>query len=297
MNRISDFGADEMERACSLIREGLLEDDVTQDITTMTLIDHEVGIRAEFVSRHSGVLCGLPILAELFRQLEPAISLRPTKTDGDTMLAGERFLEITGPARPILRGERLALNFLQHLSGIATTTRQFVDAIAGSACQILDTRKTTPGWRILEKYAVRMGGGQNHRKNLSEFALIKDNHRRILQWSEEVDMTSWVEKFSGKIPEILVELEVDNLEEFQEALRAEPEIILLDNFTLEDLKQAITLVDKWPGKRPLLEASGGISIQNVRAISETGVDRISLGAITHSAVAVDIGLDVVEMMK
>jgi nicotinate-nucleotide pyrophosphorylase (carboxylating) len=292
---LGEFASAELERARSLIQQGLEEDVGGGDVTTTALIPGDAALEAEFVARREGILCGLPVLAELFRSLEPAIALRPLRSDGDRVRPAEAFLRISGPAQPILRGERLALNFLQRLSGIATATRKVVDSLQGTHCGLFDTRKTTPGWRVLEKYAVRMGGGKNHRLDLASAVLIKDNHRKVLARIGRPDMRAWVEQVRRVQSALPIEIEVDSVEELGRALEAGCDFVLLDNFTLEDLRRAVAVLRDWPGKKPKLEASGGITPENARAVAETGVDRISMGAITHSAPALDIGLDLVEL--
>ena len=289
------FSAVERQAALVLIREGLSEDVPEGDLTTDTLVPEGVAVQGAFVPRQGGVLCGLPVVAELFRLIEPAISLRPFRTDGDRVVAGEPILGISGPVHPILLGERLALNFLQRLSGVASATNRIVEAIQHTDCEVFDTRKTTPGWRSLEKYAVRVGGGQNHRMHLSESSLVKDNHRQVLQWLGNDDPVSWVASLRAARSEARVELEVDSLDELSRALPAEPDVILLDNFSVDDLKRAVEIVKETSHRRPELEASGGISLRNARPVAETGVDRVALGALTHSAPALDIGLDLTEL--
>lgn len=291
-----DLDDDESEEALALIQRGLAEDVPSGDITSEHLIPQDVTIRASFVSRAPGVLCGLPVVADLFREIEPAILLRPLKNEGDRIKAGQSFLEIQGPVQPILKGERLALNFLQLLSGIATLTRRYVDEIQDTQCKLYDTRKTTPGWRHLQKYAVRVGGGHNHRRSLSEFALIKDNHRQVLRALGDTDISSWIQRIRQKQSQVLVELEVDQLDDFEEVLKSELDIVLLDNFSTAGLARAVELVRAWDGKKPLLEASGGIDLGNLAEVARTGVDRVAVGAITHSARALDIGLDLVEIV-
>ncbi len=286
----------EQEEAKALIQRGLNEDVPAGDVTSEYLIPQDITIRANFIPRSDGILCGLPVAAQLFREIEPAILMRPLKSEGDRIKAGQSFLEIEGPVQAILKGERLALNFLQLLSGIASLTRIYVEAIEKTDCKLYDTRKTTPGWRFLQKYAVRVGGGQNHRRSLSEFALIKDNHRQVLRSLGETEISSWIKKIREKQNQVLVELEVDQLDELEEALKSELDIVLLDNFSIEGLKKAVELVREFKGHKPLLEASGGIDLTNIQEVAETGVDRIAVGAITHSAKALDIGLDLFEIV-
>jgi nicotinate-nucleotide pyrophosphorylase (carboxylating) len=222
--------------------------------------------------------------------VDPGLELDVNKKDGDRLAAGDRLAVISGPMRSLLAVERTALNFLQRLSGIATLTRRFVDAIAGLNCRLLDTRKTTPGWRLLEKYAVRMGGGVNHRMGLHDCVLIKDNHLaalgpKVTAVAEAVRLAR--DQYGTSLP---LEIEVDTLEQLDVALAARPDMVLLDNMSLHHLREAVRRRDAVaPGV--LLEASGGVALTTVRDIAATGVDRISVGALTHSAVALDIGLD------
>ncbi|MBI4586154.1 MAG: carboxylating nicotinate-nucleotide diphosphorylase [Planctomycetes bacterium] len=291
------FSEAEKTEAERLILSGLKEDLPAGDPTSEVLIPQGISVCAHYVARKEGILCGLPVVALLFRELEPAISLRPLRSDGDKVHAGEPFLELVGPVQPILRGERLSLNFLQRLSGIASLTHRFAEAVEGTGCLLYDTRKTTPGWRALEKYAVRMGGGRNHRRSLSEFALIKDNHRQVLEALGDRSMAAWLERLRARQPDRLVELEVDAVEEVPEALKAGPDLILLDNFSIADLRRAVQIIRGHPGKQPLIEASGGISLENVREVAAAGVDRLAVGKITHSAAALDLGLDLVEVIR
>jgi nicotinate-nucleotide pyrophosphorylase (carboxylating) len=225
------------------------------------------------------------------KTINSRVVYEPLVHDGVTLTPGPRIATVEGPMASILVGERTALNFLQHLSGIATQTRRYVDAIAGLPCRILDTRKTTPGWRLLEKYAVRCGGGHNHRLGLYDGILIKDNHLAALGGElSRVPALLAAQRAGDSIP---VEIEVETLNQLDEALAYGPDIILLDNMTLDQLREA---VGRRNGVAPnvLLEASGGVNLTTVRAIAETGVDRISVGALTHSAPALDIALDYVK---
>jgi nicotinate-nucleotide pyrophosphorylase (carboxylating) len=201
--------------------------------------------------------------------------------------AGTALLRIQGPARPILSAERVALNFVQRLSGIATLTAQFVAAIAGTQTQILDTRKTTPGWRRLEKYAVRCGGGHNHRFGLFDLVLIKDNHLAALAGAEPNPIAAAVQRARALYPHLKIEVEADTLDQVEQAVAARADIILCDNMTTDQLRAAVALVHR----RAQTEASGGVSLQTIRAIAETGVDFVSIGALTHSARSVDVALD------
>ncbi len=288
------FSERERQAAAVLISSGLQEDAPAGDLTSEILVAESVSLRAAVVPRQDGILCGLPVVAELFRQVEPAISLRPLRSDGDRVAAGAPVLELDGPAQPVLRGERVALNFLQRLSGIATATRRIVDAVAGTGCRVYDTRKTIPGWRVLERYAVRVGGGFNHRFSLSDLVIVKDNHRQVLAALGEDSMEAWVRRVRETRPGVAVELEVDSIDELESALRAGADIVLLDNFGVEELRRAVELT-RGMARKPLLEASGGITAANAAEVAATGVDRMALGAITHSAPALDLGLDVLEI--
>ena len=290
------FGDSERDEAKILIGRALTEDMPGDDVTSEPLVPESLHIEADVVSRQAGVGCGLPVVVLLFEELarresSPAVEVEIRTGDGQEVTPGDVLATMRGGARAILRGERPALNFLQHLSGVATRTRQFVDAIAGTGCSLYDTRKTTPGWRGLEKYAVRCGGGSNHRLDLSEFALIKDNHRQICASLGDSDFAGWIRKIRGVRSAALVELEIDNPEDLPAALEAKPDLLLLDNFSLSDLRRAVEFVRQWPGPRPELEASGGVELSTAREVAETGVERVAVGAITHSAPALDIGLD------
>ena len=286
-----DFGPVETDGARFLIGKTLSDDLPDIDVTTDPLIPADVWVEAAFVARQGGVLSGLPVVALLFEQVDPTLELHVDRGDGGRVEPSDILARVSGPARAVLRAERPALNFLQHLSGIASRTREFVDSLAGTGCALFDTRKTTPGWRGLEKYAVRCGGGRNHRRDLSEFALIKDNHRQILADLGDPDIASWIRKIRALRSGVLVELEIDERGDLTEALEAQPDLLLLDNFSLSDLRHAVPVGREWPGPKPALEASGGVDLSTARAVAETGVDRVAVGALTHSAPALDIGLD------
>ena len=233
------------------------------------------------------VVAGLGVARAVFAEIDPAISFEPVQRDGSKANAGREIARVRGDARGILKGERTALNFLQRLSGIATLTARFVSEVAGKGAEIIDTRKTTPGLRLLEKEAVRAGGGKNHRFNLGEMILIKDNHIAL---AGGVAPAVAAAKRVSSHP-VKIEVEVKNLPEIEEALSAGAEILLLDNMDVKEFAQAVSLVRrKAPATR--IEASGGVRLENVRAIAESGVDLISIGALTHSAPAVDISLEV-----
>lgn len=269
-----------------VVAAALAEDRAAEDVTTEALDARRLPAEARIVARQAGVLAGLALAAEAFRQLDPGCTLRPIRHDGERVRPGEVVAIVRGSADAILRGERVALNFLQRLSGIATLTARFVDEVAGTGCVILDTRKTTPGLRDLEKYAVRCGGGRNHRRDLAEMAMVKDNHRALAA-KLGLTLAELVRRIRARNPGILVEVEVDDLSELADALAAEPDWILLDNMTPDDLRLAVAAVSG----RAKLEASGGVTLATVRAIAETGVEAVSVGSLTHSAPALDLSLE------
>lgn len=301
MERIA-FTAEETE-ACRRLADLALEEDLNAagDLTSDLLIPVERIGAAVFVARQPGVLAGLPAAELIFALVDPTLVFESVCADGSLLKPGDRVAVLSGKARSILRGERTALNFLQHLSGIATQTRRYVDAVAGLPCRTLDTRKTLPGWRLLEKYAVRQGGGFNHRMGLYDGILIKDNHLAALAppLSPPVSggdrggnpLAESVQRARGKHgAAVPVEIEVDTLAQLELVLKAQPDIILLDNMPPDVMREAVRRRNEL-APRVLLEASGGITRDTVRAIAESGVDRISIGALTHSAPALDIGLD------
>jgi nicotinate-nucleotide pyrophosphorylase (carboxylating) len=269
------------ESVCAWLREDL----GYGDRTTLAVVSPGATGTAAIVMRQPGVLCGMPVIEAVFAELDTRLRVTTMCREGELVPEGTVVGQIVGPLRGILAGERLALNLLQRLSGIATLTRRFVDAVAGTGVMILDTRKTTPGLRLLEKYAVRVGGGRNHRFGLFDGVLIKDNHVRVAGSVREA-----VQRVRNVIPHtMLVEVEVTTLEELDEALAAGADWILLDNMDVETMREAVRRV----AGRAKLEASGGVTLERVRAIAETGVDAISVGALTHSAPALDISLEVV----
>ena len=308
------FGDAERANALALIELALTEDLGTAgDITANATIPADARGAARFVARSEGVLSGLPVVALLASRFEIAWGWQPRLRDGDALAIGAEIARIEGPMRALLAMERTALNFLQRLSGIATLTARFVDAVAGTKTAVLDTRKTTPGWRALEKYAVRCGGGTNHRFGLFDGVLIKDNHLAWLASSPDASCDARFESAPGpgrpssthgndaigqavstarlRAPRgTAIELEVDTLMQFDRALECGPDIILLDNFSPELMAEAVRRRDA-RAPHVLLEASGGVTLATVPAFAATGVDRISIGALTHSAPALDIGLD------
>jgi nicotinate-nucleotide pyrophosphorylase (carboxylating) len=269
------------------VRAALAEDIGAGDATTLATIPPGAKSIAVMRAREPLVVAGLELAATAFRQLSPKIKIKKVSRDGQRVKAGATLLEVSGPSRAILSAERVALNFVQRLSGIATLTAQFVGAVKGMQAGILDTRKTTPGWRRFEKYAVTCGGGKNHRAGLFDMILIKDNHLAALQNEEPNAIAAAVARVRKKFPRLTVEVEADTLKQAAQAVVAGADIILLDNMTTAQLRQAVRLARD----RAKTEASGGVNLQNVRAIAQTGVDFISVGALTHSARAVDIGLD------
>jgi nicotinate-nucleotide pyrophosphorylase (carboxylating) len=277
--------------ACRRLVELALQEDVgAGDLTSQAVIPEALAGRGVFVARAPGVLAGLPAAALVFATLDPRVQFEPLLSDGDAVQPGSRLARVAGPMRSVLSGERTALNFLQRLSGIATQTRRYVEAVAGLRCQVLDTRKTLPGWRLLEKYAVRCGGGHNHRMGLFDGVLIKDNHLRALGLGKKEIRTAVEAARRLHGPAVPVEIEVDDLAELDEALRCGPDIVLLDNMPPEAMREAVRRRDA-VAPRVRLEASGGVTLATMRAIAETGVDRVSVGALTHSAPALDIALD------
>jgi nicotinate-nucleotide pyrophosphorylase (carboxylating) len=269
------------------VRRALAEDIGGGDVTTLATVPESAAGGAAMRAREPLVVAGLALAEAAFRELSPAARIERLAPDGQRVKAGDILLKISGPARAILSAERAALNFVQRLSGIATLTAQFVEAIQDTPAQILDTRKTTPGWRRLEKYAVACGGGRNHRFGLFDQVLIKDNHLAALRGAKPNAVSAAVRQARAKYPQHKIEVEADALEQVEQALAAGADLILFDNMDLAQLRLA---AQKCKGRVPT-EASGGVNLANVRAIAETGVDFISVGALTHSARAVDIGLD------
>lgn len=276
---MADLPKDIGTQVAAALREDLGSGDVTA-----ALVPAQQQARGAVVTREDAMLCGRPWAAEVFRQLDAQVTLTWHADDGELLRAGQTVLQIEGPARAILSGERTALNFLQTLSATATETRRYVEAVAGSGCTILDTRKTLPGLRLAQKYAVRCGGAANHRLGLYDMILIKENHIAAAG-----SIANAVRAARHGQVGLKVEIEVESLEQFEQALAAAPDIVMLDDFTLEDLRIAVER-NRARGKPVQLEASGGVSLQSVRALAETGVDYISVGALTKSVRAVDLSL-------
>jgi nicotinate-nucleotide pyrophosphorylase (carboxylating) len=278
------LAAAEISRAVEL---ALAEDIGGGDATTLSAVPEKAVAGAVMRARESLVVAGLAFAETAFRALSPAVTILLAAKDAQRVAAGATLLEVSGPARALLSAERVALNFVQRLSGVATLTAQFVEAVRGTRAQILDTRKTTPGWRRFEKYAVTCGGGRNHRFGLYDRVLIKDNHLAALRQERPNAIAAAVQRARAKYPQLKVEVEADTLEQVEQATKAGADFILLDNMTPAQLRLAVEKV----GGRTRTEASGGVTLGSVRAIAESGVDFISVGALTHSARAVDIGLD------
>jgi len=275
------------ERLLPIVRAALEEDIGPGDATTTSTIPGLAHAHGWIAAREPCVLSGLALAEIAFRELAAGVQLTPQAADGAHLRAGQKILKLNGPARAILSAERVALNFLQRLSGIATLTAQFVEAVRGTQARILDTRKTTPGLRLLEKYAVTCGGGHNHRFGLYDMILIKDNHLAVIEEEKPTPIAAAVKRARAAHPNLRIEVEADTLEQVSHALAAGVDAILLDNMAPQQLQQAVQLVDG----RAATEASGGVSLATVRAIAESGVSFISIGALTHSARAVDLALD------
>ena len=268
----------------AVVRAALEEDRAFADVTTLATVPADRQAGAALVARTPGVVAGIALAVEAFRQIDPTVRVEVAVHDGEAVERGMVVAAIEGPARAILSAERVALNFVQRLSGVATLTARYVAAVQGTRAEIVDTRKTTPGWRDLEKYAVRCGGGSNHRRDLSDAVLIKDNH--LAACDGEVRIA--VARAKAMAPEgMVVQVECDTLEQVDAALAASAHGVLLDNMSLEDLRESVLTC----GGRCFTEASGGVTLETVRAIAEAGVDRISVGALTHSAPALDLALD------
>ena len=287
-----------------LVKFALSEDVGTGDVTTLNAVPSNVGARAAIVAKQPGVVSGIDIAAMTFREVDPSLKFKSTVKDGQEVPAGAAIATISGSAASVMTAERTALNFLMRLSGVATLTREYVNAIEGTGAVILDTRKTTPGLRILEKYAVLCGGGQNHRLALWDMYLVKDNHIRAAR-----GLTSAIDRIQRTRRDLLLEVEVESLDQLHEALRPEVDRILVDNQPPAVVKRCVEEVDRWFEKNPPdhprvrdgarrwpeVEVSGGLNLKNIRAFAETGVDYLSVGAITHSAPALDLSLEIEEV--
>lgn len=272
----------------SVVRTALAEDVGSGDATTLAVIPEPLETVAHLRTRESCVCAGLPVAEVVFRELEEGVCFDPLVAEGQFCPAGTTLARVTGQARTLLTAERTALNFLQRLCGIATMTRRYVDAVGSHKARILDTRKTTPGLRFLEKYAVMTGGGQNHRMGLFDRIMIKDNHRELARLAGPGGIQRAVKASRRLYPTLEVEVEADSLEDVGDALEAGADIILLDNMTDSEIAEAVKTI----AGRALTEASGGITFDRVSAIAAAGVDFISIGALTHSVRSIDIGMDI-----
>lgn len=282
----------DIERVAHQLDAALREDIGPGDVTSEAIVPPDTVAQGRFVAREPGVLAGTPLLPAIFARIDPDVVVEPVHRDGDELVTGSIIASIRGPAIAVLSGERVALNFLQRLSGIATMAHRFAGLAERHGAKILDTRKTTPGWRYLAKYAVLAGGGHNHRMGLYDQVLIKDNHLLLAErrWPGRAVAGAVEAARERASAGTLVEVEADTLAQVRQALDAGADAILLDNMTLDELRQAVDLAKAYD-PRPFLEASGGVTERRVEAIARTGIDWISVGAITHSAPALDIALD------
>jgi len=274
-----------------IISKALEEDNAFGDITTLSLVPKELSVSAKLIPKQDGVVCGLDIFAQTFHVLDRKVKFRMLKEDGERIRKGKTAGLLYGPARAILSGERTALNFIQYMSGIATLTNRYVSLVRGTKARIFDTRKTVPGLRALAKYAVVCGGGCNHRMNLGDMALIKDNHLKTTG-----DLTAAVRKIKMRSRSIKVEVECENLNQVSNALNARADIIMLDNMNIKKIREALKVIKEYTKKgnyKPETEISGRVNLATVREYAKTGVDRISVGALTHSAPAFDFNLEIV----
>jgi nicotinate-nucleotide pyrophosphorylase (carboxylating) len=287
-----------------LVKFALSEDVGTGDVTTLNAVPTNVGARAAIVAKQPGVVSGIDIAGMTFREVDSGLKFKSTVRDGQEVPAGAALATVSGSAASIMTAERTALNFLMRLSGVATLTRAYVNAIAGTGATILDTRKTTPGLRILEKYAVLCGGGQNHRLALWDMYLVKDNHIRAAR-----GLTNAIDRIQRTRRDLLLEVEVESIDQLHEALRPEVDRILIDNQVPAVVKRCVEEVDRWYAENPPdhprvrdgarrwpeVEVSGGLNLGNIRSFAETGADYLSVGALTHSAPALDLSLEIEEV--
>lgn len=271
----------------SLIAAALREDVRDGDITALSFVAAERRAKATILAKESGIVAGVAVACAVFHALDAGIQVKPLLADGAAVHRGDAVIALEGPARSILTAERTALNFLQRLCGIATQTRRYVDAVAGTRAQILDTRKTTPGWRWLEKQAVRSGGGTNHRTGLYDMVMVKDNHLSIA--GDLAELQAGIDRARAAEPAVRIELEADTVEQVKQFLTLRGvDVIMLDNMTLADMRASVAVAR---GSRVKLEASGGVTLERLPEIAATGVDYISSGALTHSVKALDLSLD------
>ena len=269
----------------AVVTMALAEDAPYGDVTSQTLIPATTTATAELVAREPGVLAGAEVFEVAMTTLDSDVKVTLLAADGDRFDTGQVLARVEGPARAVLQAERVALNLVQRMSGIATQTARYVEAVAGAKARVVDTRKTTPGLRALERHAVRCGGGHNHRYSLSDAVMAKDNHLAVVG-----DIGEAILRARAELPHTMhIEVEIDRLDQLDTVLEAEPDTIMLDNFSVEDLVEGVRRI----GGRAIVEASGGITLDTIGAIARTGVDVISVGALTHSVRALDLGLDVV----
>jgi nicotinate-nucleotide pyrophosphorylase (carboxylating) len=288
MSERSEIGSLSPQVIAEAVRRALAEDAPWGDITSESLIPADARLSAKLVAREPGVLSGIAVFSAAMALTNSATEVQPALADGARFERGTVLATVDGAARPVLTAERVALNFVQRMSGIATMTGSFVAAVAGTKARIVDTRKTTPGLRLFERYAVRCGGGNNHRFSLSDAMLAKDNHLAVLTRNGERDLTDALREVRRALPHTThLEVEVDRPDQIAAVLDAGVDTIMLDNFTLDQMRAAVQQI----AGRALVEASGSVKLDAVRAIAETGVDIISVGALTHSARALDLGLD------
>lgn len=310
---MSEFSNETIEDAIKLIESSLTEDtgsaDLTSgiDCTTDSIVPHDSTASAAFVSRKAGIVSGVEVAKLVAQKYAPTVELKQMITDGEAVEPKQTIATLSGLAHDILTIERTCLNFMCRLSGISTLTREFVDRVAGTKAQVLDTRKTTPGWRRLEKYAVACGGGTNHRMGLYDAVMLKDNHLAFFRSQVETDDSvipkalaqsrAWIMDNASRLPngeKTVLQLEVDTIEQFEISVSKSnetmPDIVLLDNMTTDQLLKAVSIRDE-KAPKVLLEASGGVNLDTIAGVAATGVDRISVGALTHSAINFDIGLD------
>jgi nicotinate-nucleotide pyrophosphorylase (carboxylating) len=279
------------EKILPVVISALNEDIGNGDLTTALVFEKDMNVRAGIIAKEDCIIAGVDVARRVFDTLNERIEFTPLCEDGSMVKKGKKVISLKGPVKGILTGERTALNFLGRLSGISTLTGKFVKKVKGTGVKILDTRKTTPGMRILEKYAVTAGGGYNHRAGLWDGILIKDNHIKGSWLMAHGSWASVIKKLIGDAKSKrykAIEIEVSNLKEFRAALEAGADIIMLDNMKQEDIKKAVRM----NRRKALLEVSGGVNLDNVRAIAKTGVDRISIGSLTHSAPSIDLSLEI-----
>lgn len=285
------FGENEAKAAGLLVKLGLEEDLGTQgDITSQAVIPQNLDGQATFIARSAGVLAGAAIIPMVCQAVDSRLNINIKLDDGQPIQPLDQIASVSGSLRGILAAERTILNFLQHLSGIATLTSKYVAQVQGTHCQILDTRKTLPGWRVLEKFAVRCGGGHNHRMGLFDAVMIKDNHLAGLRHHGTPLSQAVIQARAAVAAKVIVEVEVETLEQLREALTVQPDVVLLDNMKPEMLTKAVEIRNR-QAPQVRLEASGGITLSTLNSIAQTGVDYVSIGALTHSAPALDIALD------